>query len=145
MSSRTVYTFEFFLQQDIITDLNAEGEPLPIRPINEDWIGHKVGHIFSFLHFLFFLISFPPCDLFSNGSQCIFLKEPFCDFQRFSRFFNFSGHIQLSFGLFGSVCHLKLRHQRDYQVGYNGLPSNPGSKPQRLGATNYKRSTSNKF
>ena len=28
--------------QDIVTDLNAEGEPLPIRPINEEWIGHKV-------------------------------------------------------------------------------------------------------
>ena len=28
--------------QDVVTDLNAEGEPLPIRPINEDWLGHKV-------------------------------------------------------------------------------------------------------
>ncbi|XP_059079091.1 diacylglycerol lipase-alpha-like isoform X2 [Tigriopus californicus] len=27
--------------KDVITDLNAEGEPLPIRPVNEDWIGHK--------------------------------------------------------------------------------------------------------
>ena len=26
----------------MITDLNAEGEPLPIRPVNEEWIGHKV-------------------------------------------------------------------------------------------------------
>ena len=36
------YNF-FYIFQDIITDLNAEGEPLPIRPINEDWIGHKVS------------------------------------------------------------------------------------------------------
>ena len=28
--------------QDVITDLNAEGEPLPIKPVNEDWMGHKV-------------------------------------------------------------------------------------------------------
>ena len=27
--------------QDIITDLNAEGEPIPVRPVNEDWLGHK--------------------------------------------------------------------------------------------------------
>lgn len=27
--------------KDVITDLNAEGEPLPIRPVNEEWIGHK--------------------------------------------------------------------------------------------------------
>ena len=33
--------------QDVVTDLNAEGEPLPIRPINEDWLGHKV--IFSIM------------------------------------------------------------------------------------------------
>jgi len=26
---------------DVITDLNAEGEPLPIKPVNEDWMGHK--------------------------------------------------------------------------------------------------------
>ena len=31
-----------FIGKDIITDLNAEGEPLPIRPVNEDWMGHKV-------------------------------------------------------------------------------------------------------
>lgn len=27
--------------QDLITDLNAEGEPLPTNPIHEDWLGHK--------------------------------------------------------------------------------------------------------
>ncbi len=36
------YQLALPLLQDVITDLNAEGEPLPIRPINEDWIGHKV-------------------------------------------------------------------------------------------------------
>ena len=28
--------------QDIITDLNAESEILPLEPVNEDWKGHKV-------------------------------------------------------------------------------------------------------
>ena len=32
----------YFILQDILTDLNAEGEPLPIRPVNEEWMGHKV-------------------------------------------------------------------------------------------------------
>ncbi|XP_046980433.1 diacylglycerol lipase-alpha [Schistocerca americana] len=27
--------------QDVITDLNAEGEPLPLDPVREDWLGHK--------------------------------------------------------------------------------------------------------
>lgn len=27
--------------QDVITDLNAEGEPIPITPPKDDWIGHK--------------------------------------------------------------------------------------------------------
>ncbi|XP_026474659.1 sn1-specific diacylglycerol lipase alpha-like [Ctenocephalides felis] len=27
--------------KDIITDLNAEGEPLPLNPPKEDWLGHK--------------------------------------------------------------------------------------------------------
>lgn len=27
--------------QDILTDLNAEGEPLPLNPPREDWLGHK--------------------------------------------------------------------------------------------------------
>jgi hypothetical protein len=30
--------------QDVITDLNAEGEPLPMNPPREDWLGHKVSH-----------------------------------------------------------------------------------------------------
>jgi hypothetical protein len=29
--------------QDIITDLNAESEILPLEPVNEDWKGHKVS------------------------------------------------------------------------------------------------------
>lgn len=28
--------------QDVITDLNAEGEPLPLNPPREDWLAHKV-------------------------------------------------------------------------------------------------------
>lgn len=37
----------------MITDLNAEGEPIPINPPRDDWIGHKVLNSFSFpLHFL---------------------------------------------------------------------------------------------
>ncbi|KAJ9591943.1 hypothetical protein L9F63_001545, partial [Diploptera punctata] len=27
--------------KDVITDLNAEGEPLPVNPPREDWLGHK--------------------------------------------------------------------------------------------------------
>ncbi|KAL1480575.1 hypothetical protein MTO96_050915, partial [Rhipicephalus appendiculatus] len=27
--------------QDVLTDLNAEGEPLPVNPPHEDWLGHK--------------------------------------------------------------------------------------------------------
>ncbi|KAK9886536.1 hypothetical protein WA026_016811 [Henosepilachna vigintioctopunctata] len=27
--------------QDILTDLNAEGETIPLNPIKEDWLGHK--------------------------------------------------------------------------------------------------------
>ncbi|XP_065343511.1 diacylglycerol lipase-alpha isoform X2 [Cloeon dipterum] len=27
--------------KDVITDLNAEGEPLPLHPPKEDWLGHK--------------------------------------------------------------------------------------------------------
>ncbi|KAG8226388.1 hypothetical protein J437_LFUL011925 [Ladona fulva] len=27
--------------KDVITDLNAEGEPLPLSPMKEDWLGHK--------------------------------------------------------------------------------------------------------
>ncbi len=36
--------FSFFEIQDVITDLNAEGEPLPVEPPREDWIGHKVNN-----------------------------------------------------------------------------------------------------
>ena len=28
--------------QDVLTDLKAEPEPIPIEPIKEDWLGHKV-------------------------------------------------------------------------------------------------------
>jgi hypothetical protein len=33
----------FVFIQDIITDLNAESEILPLEPVNEDWKGHKVS------------------------------------------------------------------------------------------------------
>jgi len=47
--------------KDVITDLNAEGEPLPLHPPKEDWLGHKVGYkhfmhtIFSFNYFIYYL------------------------------------------------------------------------------------------
>lgn len=33
--------YHFFNFQDILTDLNAEGETLPLNPQREEWIGHK--------------------------------------------------------------------------------------------------------
>lgn len=30
--------------KDILTDLNAEGEVIPITPPKEDWLGHKVSY-----------------------------------------------------------------------------------------------------
>lgn len=30
-----------YILQDVLTDLNAEGEQLPITPPIEDWFGHK--------------------------------------------------------------------------------------------------------
>jgi hypothetical protein len=38
--------------QDVITDLNAEGEPLPLNPPREDWLGHKVSHVIVFRLFV---------------------------------------------------------------------------------------------
>ena len=35
------------LFQDLMTDLNAESEPLPIRPVREEWMGHKVMKIWQ--------------------------------------------------------------------------------------------------
>lgn len=32
----------FLSLQDVITDLNAESETLPLNPPKEDWLGHKV-------------------------------------------------------------------------------------------------------
>lgn len=34
---------ELLFIQDVLTDLNAEGEPLPTNPPHEDWLGHKVS------------------------------------------------------------------------------------------------------
>ena len=45
--------------QDILTDLNAEGEPLPIRPVNEEWMGHKVFYIFTIKSYYGVLILLP--------------------------------------------------------------------------------------
>lgn len=30
-----------FLFQDILTDLNAEAETIPVEPIKDEWLGHK--------------------------------------------------------------------------------------------------------
>ena len=35
--------------QDVLTDLKADAEILPIEPMNEDWLAHKVGHSISSL------------------------------------------------------------------------------------------------
>ncbi len=51
--------FAVYSCQDVITDLNAEGEPIPIRPVNEDFIAHKV-------RWVFFLVSSPPFE-FEKG------------------------------------------------------------------------------
>ena len=34
--------------QDVLTDLKADAETLPLDPVKEDWIGHKVGICLSF-------------------------------------------------------------------------------------------------
>ena len=39
-----------------MTDLNAESEPLPIRPVKEEWMGHKVSSLL-FIDYLFFQTS----------------------------------------------------------------------------------------
>lgn len=36
-----MYTTPAPFFQDILTDLNAEGETLPLNPPREDWLGHK--------------------------------------------------------------------------------------------------------
>lgn len=28
--------------QDVLTDLKADAETLPLEPVREDWVGHKV-------------------------------------------------------------------------------------------------------
>ena len=43
------------LLQDLMTDLNAESEPLPIRPVKEEWMGHKVSSLF-FIDYSFKLV-----------------------------------------------------------------------------------------
>jgi hypothetical protein len=39
----TLYINHVLCFQDVITDLNAEGETLPLNPPKEDWLGHKVA------------------------------------------------------------------------------------------------------
>jgi len=40
----TCYFSGFFLFcQDVLTDLKADAEILPIEPMNEDWLAHKVA------------------------------------------------------------------------------------------------------
>ena len=29
--------------EDVLTDLKADAEQLPVEPLKEDWLGHKVG------------------------------------------------------------------------------------------------------
>lgn len=29
--------------QDVLTDLKADAETLPLEPVREDWVGHKVN------------------------------------------------------------------------------------------------------
>jgi hypothetical protein len=38
-----LYINHVLCSQDVITDLNAEGETLPLNPPKEDWLGHKVA------------------------------------------------------------------------------------------------------
>jgi len=35
-----------------MTDLNAEAEPLPLNPVREDWLGHKVEVLLHSLNLL---------------------------------------------------------------------------------------------
>ena len=42
-SSVTFLCLSLICLQDIMTDLNAESELLPLNPVNEDFKGHKVG------------------------------------------------------------------------------------------------------
>ncbi|XP_022246378.1 sn1-specific diacylglycerol lipase alpha-like isoform X2 [Limulus polyphemus] len=46
--------------QDVITDLNADGEQLPTDPAHEDWLGHKVGHCYlrSFIYISIYIADF---------------------------------------------------------------------------------------
>ncbi len=34
--------FDILMLQDVLTDLKADGEQLPVDPVKEDWLGHKV-------------------------------------------------------------------------------------------------------
>ena len=34
--------YNWFIFQDVLTDLKADAETLPLDPIKEDWVGHKV-------------------------------------------------------------------------------------------------------
>ena len=36
------WTNGFDCLQDVLTDLKAEAEILPVEPVREDWLGHKV-------------------------------------------------------------------------------------------------------
>ena len=65
-----LHNFPIFListLQDILTDLNAEGEPLPIRPVNEEWMGHKVFYILNIKSYYAVLISQTYKDYNQNG------------------------------------------------------------------------------
>lgn len=43
INTKLLYGGNYLLDlQDVVTDLNAESEPLPLDEIKEDWLGHKV-------------------------------------------------------------------------------------------------------
>ena len=37
-----IFWYKWFILQDVLTDLKADAETLPLDPIKEDWVGHKV-------------------------------------------------------------------------------------------------------
>jgi hypothetical protein len=72
-----IFWYKWFILQDVLTDLKADAETLPLDPIKEDWVGHKViyyvadafilvshGEVYSIQHYVMKLVS----DLWQVGS-----------------------------------------------------------------------------
>ena len=36
--------------QDVVTDLECEGEPIPTDPLRDDWLGHRVRAVLPHQH-----------------------------------------------------------------------------------------------